>query len=494
MAIRADTVVFGAGMAGVGAALALQARGRDVALIDRRGAAGRETSYGNAGLIERASVELYTFPRDPGTILRTILGNNPAARIDWTALPQTLPWIARYFLDSAPALVSRTRWPAAALPLIEGCLDEHLKLAQAAGWRSDRSAGSRRFQGVSPKRRWPGGYAADARRIREFGLTFDALDAPALAKFEPSLNGFAGAIMLRDPAACVDPGGLVAAYAGLFARNGGRLFSGDARSLAQTQNGWSVATEAGVVEAREAVVALGPWSDDIFKPLGYVIPLGVKRGYHMHYRPAGNNVLNHPVLDVDGGYLVAPMVQGLRLATGAECRLCVDAPPFAVPARLRRSSRCAARAFAARRGGSITSPWLGRRFNLPFYSWYQRTYGGAEVLGLFWYDTRGQDPVASGLPVDAWFRGATGATNFAVQDIVTLRSRWQDPRATYLAAKAGEVGATTAHSTPARSCSTRTASAGPRSWAPTITRCPATSVNRSAGPTTGCARRGRTPS
>jgi autotransporter-associated beta strand protein len=85
--------------------------------------------------------------------------------------------------------------------------------------------------------------------------------------------------------------------------------------------------------------------------------------------------------------------------------------------------------------------WLGRRFNLPFYSWYQRTYGGAEVLGLFWYDTRGQDPVASGLPVDAWFRGATGATNFAVQDIVTLRSRWQDPRATYLAAKAGEVGA-----------------------------------------------------
>ena len=54
MAIRADVIVLGAGMVGVGAALALQARGRDVALIDRRGAAGRETSYGNAGLIERA--------------------------------------------------------------------------------------------------------------------------------------------------------------------------------------------------------------------------------------------------------------------------------------------------------------------------------------------------------------------------------------------------------------------------------------------------------
>ncbi|MBM3854875.1 MAG: hypothetical protein FJ399_17275, partial [Verrucomicrobia bacterium] len=85
--------------------------------------------------------------------------------------------------------------------------------------------------------------------------------------------------------------------------------------------------------------------------------------------------------------------------------------------------------------------WLARRFHQPGYAWYQRTYGGAEVLGLFWHDTRGEDPVASGLPPDAWFRGATGATSFPVQDIVTLRTRWQDPRATFLAAKAGEVGA-----------------------------------------------------
>ena len=357
MAIRADTVVLGAGMAGVGAALALQARGRDVALIDRRGAAGRETSYGNAGLIERASVELYTFPRDPGTILRTILGNNPAARIDWTALPQTLPWIARYFLESAPAKAAAHA--RAALPLIEGCLDEHMKLAQAAGAEAlIRPSGW--IKAFRTEKTLAEG-AADARRIREFGLTFDALDAPALAKFEPSLNGFAGAIMLRDPAACVDPGGLVAAYAGLFARNGGRLFSGDARSLAQTQNGWSVATEAGVVEAREAVVALGPWSDDIFKPLGYVIPLGVKRGYHMHYRPAGNNVLNHPVLDVDGGYLVAPMVQGLRLTTGAEFAL-RDAPPS--PFQLGAVEPLARRTFPL--GERIDpEPWLGRRPCLP---------------------------------------------------------------------------------------------------------------------------------
>ncbi|MEI2734407.1 MAG: FAD-dependent oxidoreductase [Rhodoblastus sp.] len=222
MAIRADVIVLGAGMVGVGAAAALQARGRDVALVDRRGAAGRETSYGNAGLIERASVELYTFPRDLGTILRTIFGANPAARIDWAALPQTLPWIARYFLESAPARAAAHA--RAALPLIERCLDEHMKLAHAAG-AADLIRPSGWIKAFRTEKTLAEG-AADARRIREYGLTFDALDAPALAKIEPGLAGFVGAILLRDPAACIDPGGLTAAYAGLFARNGGQAVFG----------------------------------------------------------------------------------------------------------------------------------------------------------------------------------------------------------------------------------------------------------------------------
>ena len=48
-------------MVGVSAALHLQRRGRDVVLIDRRDP-GEETSYGNAGLIQREAVIPYTFP------------------------------------------------------------------------------------------------------------------------------------------------------------------------------------------------------------------------------------------------------------------------------------------------------------------------------------------------------------------------------------------------------------------------------------------------
>ena len=54
--LKADVLVLGAGMVGVSAALHLQQRGRDVILVDRHELAGEETSHGNAGLIECASV------------------------------------------------------------------------------------------------------------------------------------------------------------------------------------------------------------------------------------------------------------------------------------------------------------------------------------------------------------------------------------------------------------------------------------------------------
>ena len=65
--MKADVVVLGAGIVGISVALHLQARGRSVALVDRRGAA-EETSFGNAGLIQREGVYPYGFPHDFGAL------------------------------------------------------------------------------------------------------------------------------------------------------------------------------------------------------------------------------------------------------------------------------------------------------------------------------------------------------------------------------------------------------------------------------------------
>ena len=61
--LKADVLVLGAGMVGVGAALHLQKRGRDVILIDRHELAGEETSFGNGGTDRmRVGVSLHVSP------------------------------------------------------------------------------------------------------------------------------------------------------------------------------------------------------------------------------------------------------------------------------------------------------------------------------------------------------------------------------------------------------------------------------------------------
>ena len=63
-----DAIVLGAGIVGVSAALALQARGRTVAIVDRLGEAAGETSFGNTGIVQSEAVFPYLFPRDPAEI------------------------------------------------------------------------------------------------------------------------------------------------------------------------------------------------------------------------------------------------------------------------------------------------------------------------------------------------------------------------------------------------------------------------------------------
>ncbi|MCO5129479.1 MAG: FAD-binding oxidoreductase [Xanthobacteraceae bacterium] len=357
---RVDVMVLGAGMVGVSAALHLQQRGRDVVLIDKHGQAGEETSYGNAGLIERASVFPYMFPRDLTHVLRYALNRSAESHYHLSALPVVLPWLWRYFLASSPhgALHSAR----AALPLIERSLAEHEALIAQAGAPEllRRTGWIKLFRSQASL---DAGLVELARAQNFAGVTGEALDAAAIAAREPNFSGdFAGAIHWPAPGFVPDPGKLAKTYADLFVRHGGRFLAGDARALEQDGRLWRLRDARGeAIVAGEAVVALGPWSDLVFRPLGYAIPLGVKRGYHCHYAPRGNAVLHHPVLDADRGFLLAPMDRGIRLTTGAEFAR-RDAPP--TPVQLERTLPLARDLFPL--GDSVDpKPWMGSRPCLP---------------------------------------------------------------------------------------------------------------------------------
>ena len=356
--LKTDVIVLGAGMVGVSAALHLQARGRDVVLIDKHVLAGEETSFGNAGLIECASVFPYAFPRDLNQILHYSLNRAPQVRYRLVDLPAILPWLARYFLASAPDRALRSAM--AVLPLIQRSLVEHEALIAQAGVPEllRRTGWIKLFRSEVTLQTAVG----DLDRARKYGVEGEVLDAKAIAFREPSLMGdFAGGVHFPAPGFVPDPGGLAKAYAALFRRNGGRCIVGDARTLEQTAAGWRIVGRNDAVTAREVVVALGPWSDIVFRPLGYAVPLAVKRGYHLHLMPRGNAVLNHPVLDSDLGYLLAPMNRGIRLTTGVEFAR-RDAPP--TPVQIERALPHARALFPL--GDAIDAkPWMGARPCLP---------------------------------------------------------------------------------------------------------------------------------
>ncbi|MBR8057219.1 NAD(P)/FAD-dependent oxidoreductase [Burkholderia dolosa] len=349
-----DVIVLGAGIVGVSSALHLQDRGLRVALVDRRGP-GEETSHGNAGLIERSSVVPYAFPRRFGTLLRYARNRSVDLYWDYRALPAYAGWLARFWRESSPQ-----RLAAAArdmLPLVAASVVEHDALLARTDAQPLVHDG-----GWIEAFRSPALFDAEARaqqRVADaHGLRMTVLDARALSEREPGIgDAFCGAFHWQDPKTVSNPGGLTKAYARLFEREGGAFAHGDAMTLAQVRDGWQLVTDHGPIAARAAVVALGPWSDRVFAPLGYRIPLRVKRGYHMHYRPT-RTPLNVPVCDTEQGFVIAPMDGGrLRLTTGVEIAL-RDAPPTGV--QLARAEPLARDAFGI--GERLdAAPWLGMR-------------------------------------------------------------------------------------------------------------------------------------
>ncbi len=345
-------LVLGAGMVGTCTALHLQQRGFDVVLVDRR-PPGQETSFGNAGLIQREAVEPYAFPREPGFLLNVALGRG--AEVHWHArgLWPMAGSLLRYLHHSHPkrhAVATQ-----AYSRLIAHATDEHDLLIAAVGAQDLVVREGFRFVFRTPEAFDEAAQRAEDLHLR-FGVRYRAENTAELAQAEPALQkSLAGAVHWLQPWAVNNPGELVQRYAKLFVARGGRVLTGDAASLQAQATGWSVQTTEGSVQVAQAVLALGPWADGLIRTLGYRFPLFIKRGYHQQYTSPAQ--VQQPLLDAERGYVLAPMQRGLRLTTGAEFAP-IDAPP--TPVQLAKAE-VLARELVDLGEALPEPPWLGAR-------------------------------------------------------------------------------------------------------------------------------------
>ncbi|RYY11113.1 MAG: FAD-binding oxidoreductase, partial [Alphaproteobacteria bacterium] len=313
MTTRRDVIVLGAGIAGVSTALALQSRGRSVLIVDR-GAAGQETSFGNSGIIQSEAVEPYAMPRQARMLASMAFARTNTVRYRLSSMPSHVGPLRRYWHHSAAAPYQRAVDGHSSIILRAAA--EHGELIRRAGCgdlvRHDGYRVFHRTQAALDET------ATTAARVHErFGIGYRVLTPAALLAAEPALrHAGAGAVHWTDPWSVRDPGALVAAYADLFSRSGGRIVQGDAQTLVRRGSGWQVATSDGRSEAAEIVVCLGPWTTHFMRGFGSRFPMVRKRGYHAHY--ATTPALNLPLLDPVFGFVMAPMHKGTRITTGAE--------------------------------------------------------------------------------------------------------------------------------------------------------------------------------
>lgn len=354
-----ETIVLGAGIVGVSIAWHLVQRGRKVLLIDRR-APGLETSFGNAGIIQREAVQPYAFPHDLKTLLRVLPNRSIDIRYKPSGMFAAASPLLSYYLNSFPGRYKKIIPEYASIIALS--TQEHDPMIKASG-----------ADALVQKHGWLELYRTEteldsrhkeALEAANQGVISRRIDRATLDEMQPGLSAdICGAIHWQNTWTVESPGDLVQAFAKDFEAKGGEFLEAELNTIVQNSaDNWTVTTSKGSHDAAEVVVALGPWSQDYLAPLNYSFPLFVKRGYHMHYQqPSIKSTLNYWIMDAERGYLLEPMKAGIRLTTGAELAN-LDAPP--AYGQLDAAEKVARKLFpiGAR---ADKEPWKGARPCLP---------------------------------------------------------------------------------------------------------------------------------
>lgn len=330
------TVVIGAGIVGVSAAIWLRRAGVAVTLIDRLGP-GKGTSHGNAGVLAACSVAPVTAPGLVAKAPGMLASRDFPLFLRWSYLPKLAPWLLKYL---ANANDTDTRRIARALtPIVADSVSQHLALTQDLGlseWvtQSDYAYAYRDRAAFEADR-----YTWDLRR--EAGFEPQLIEGADVRDYEPNIAGVGLIAALSDHGYIRDPGGYVAALAERFTGMGGRVLQAEVKDF-DLSGGQirGIETNEGRIDCDSAVLATGVWSKPLMRKLGLNVPLESERGYHIVHEAAENGP-TRPVMIAAGKFVATPMAQGVRCAGIVEFGG-LDAGPSKAPfALLRRQTKAA---------------------------------------------------------------------------------------------------------------------------------------------------------
>lgn len=313
-------VVLGAGVVGTAAAYYLARDGHEVIVLDRRGDAASETSWGNAGLVSPGDSTTWASPDALRTFLRSLVRRDLGLRITLTRDPHYYVWMLRFLGQCTTArarantavklrLAFYSRECINALQADTGLAYDDLRRGIMYFYRSQKTldAGARHM-----------------RSLAEAGLEIEIVDRHRLATLEPGLAAVAGQIAggVYSPMDQTGDSCLFARRLSAYAR---ARFGTEFRWLTTVQGldveagkVRAVRTDRGAVAADAVVIALGAESALLGRRLGLDLPIYPVKGYSATFPISGAGGPTMGGVDEDRLIAYSRLGNRLRIAAAAE--------------------------------------------------------------------------------------------------------------------------------------------------------------------------------
>jgi D-amino-acid dehydrogenase len=344
-------------MVGICCAIELQQRGFQVQLIDRRGP-GEETSSGNAGILSLSSIAPLASPELITRLPRLAANLDADFRMHYPHLLRLLPWLLRFlvrcnrnrYLEDG-SLINALTVPSVAL---------HLDLIEKskANCLVNQSGGLRLYRNLKTYRR----DELERDLFDRCRLNYSILDKHEIYDLEPDLNDiFVKAVLINDSISITNPESLCKGYAEYFKTLGGDIKQAEVKQLSCESNYWRLETSTGTDHIERLVIALGAWTPELIKQIGYRNPIAIERGYHTVFSAQAGKTLSRPFFDVDSSYVMIPMNMGLRVTSGSNL---VYRETAETPQQIEKIIPHVREAFPVNEI-LLDKPWMGRRPSTP---------------------------------------------------------------------------------------------------------------------------------
>jgi len=355
--IEPGVVVIGAGVVGLSAAIALQARGLAVTVLEREGPAAG-ASAGNAGAFAFTDILPLASPGILKKAPKWLLDPLGPLSVPPSYALQIAPWMFRFWRACSASRVAHSMTAQTALMDLSKAELEPF-LAETGTLSMLRKEGNLQvYESQAELDASLPGWKARA----EHGIEFRHMGAAEMATIQPGLAPrFTHGTFTPGWYSIADPKLYTLALADHFRARGGRIERAEVSSLHPIEGGVEIRTTDGrTVRARKVVLAAGAFSHQVARSLGENIPLETERGYNTTL-PADAFDLRTQVTFGGHGFVVT------RLSTGIRVGGAVELGGLKLPPNFRRSEAMLERARAFLPGlkpeGGVQ--WMGFRPSLP---------------------------------------------------------------------------------------------------------------------------------